>query len=218
MPRAKKPMVLMGLIKERAAKDFLADLANYKPFPLFEGRTEEAFLHRWAWMFPEFDVQKDDDRQELATFVLLQLNSFLQEAWKAASLREREWLVHRIRWYYNVRRVERSAEGQKLLQQNSQEARAELARLQDGLPPISPVDVSLQFFQQILNQAALCQNPLCAHPYFLVKKFGQKYCSPACATPSLRKAKQQWWTAQGKEWRQQQQKKKRKSKTKEHAG
>src|SRR5690348_12290987 len=126
MPRAKKPMVLMGLIKEKAAQQFLVDLANLRPLdPLGEGwKLEKEFLRRWGWMFPEFDLSKDEDRHALSSFVLLHLNVRLQEMWKGGRLREREWLLHDIRQYYNGRRVERTAEFQHL-QQRRDEARAQ---------------------------------------------------------------------------------------------
>jgi hypothetical protein len=229
MPRAKKPMVLMGILSEREARAFLVDLANLQPFNPFEWSREQSrekqFLTRWGKLFPEYDLTQDEERLQLSSFVLMQLNGKLREVWTAATLREREWLLHDARWYYNQRRVDRSEEGIRLERLRSEctekndlsgsgEADRQLSQLRNGLPPVTPVDVALQYFGQILNRATTCQNPLCPHPYFFTRKYGQRFCSAACAEPAQREAKLRWWDKRGAEWRKQQ-KKKRKSKTKE---
>jgi hypothetical protein len=38
-----------------------------------------------------------------------------------------------------------------------------------------------------------CFNPGCPHPYFIVSRKDQRYCSPDCARPAKKAAKLKWW-------------------------
>lgn len=66
--------------------------------------------------------------------------------------------------------------------------------------------VSLDNFFRVLVQALdsrhamrLCANPECPHPFYLRSEGGKRFCSKACAGPSTRNRKLEWWNAHKKE-------------------
>jgi hypothetical protein len=217
MPRAGKTKDLLGVISRKDAESFLLDLANYPQVGDYTHPAFHRFVFRWGKFFSAYDVEDDTDELDLFEFLVFWLCPYMRMAWSGSSPREREWYVHKVRQIYNEDRVLRSEEGRRLnslKEQQGLKVREDFEKLVLGLPPPNPIDAALQYFQQVVGQASVCQNPLCQHPHFLAAKFAQKYCSDLCARPAQKEAKQKWWRKRGAEWREQQ-KKKRKSKKKE---
>jgi len=72
-----------------------------------------------------------------------------------------------------------------------------------------------QAILQLLNsadRALVCRNPDCPAPLFFRSrtKRRQKYCSPECSGVGQKVAKQKWWAAHGKQWRENQPQEKQK--------
>jgi hypothetical protein len=60
-----------------------------------------------------------------------------------------------------------------------------------------PFEQVLVHFLKAADRARHCNNPDCVAPYFFAKRRSQKYCSDACALPSQREFKRQWWAEHG---------------------
>jgi hypothetical protein len=90
----------------------------------------------------------------------------------------------------------------------------EQLRQHEYVPPATVLDVSVRYFQKILDRAQVCANPQCAvTPYFLATKSGQKFCSKPGSWLAKQEAKRKWWRENGNEWRRQKTKKARSRQT-----
>jgi hypothetical protein len=70
-----------------------------------------------------------------------------------------------------------------------------------SLPPLSPLEIALDYLLTNSDRARFCLNPECVVPYFFAKRRSQKYCSDECAKPAKREAKLRWWNKEGKKLR-----------------
>jgi hypothetical protein len=70
------------------------------------------------------------------------------------------------------------------------------------------------------DRLAVCANREneCPTPYFIKKKPNQKFCSDACAAPSQRKFKRQWFREHGEQWRKKWHRKRSKAAKKSQGG
>jgi hypothetical protein len=67
------------------------------------------------------------------------------------------------------------------------------------LPPVTPLDSTLKYFQKNMHRALRCADPTCRRYFF--KDEGnrtQKYCSKKCRDAAVLESKTQWWNEKGK--------------------
>jgi hypothetical protein len=70
----------------------------------------------------------------------------------------------------------------------------------DPFPAPEPFETALWHLVESGDRTHLCANQACKHPFFFAGHGAQKFCSPECAEPSMRRAKLKWWREHGKAW------------------
>jgi hypothetical protein len=197
--KGKRSLTLALRFNEKAA-ELLTDFANMRPdaFKRFEDEWSEKLGRPW-YMGTGREAGAMTDPGEV--------QSLVREIWEGEKQGYEGAIVER---------------GLSLLVPRQEEGWfdtiQQLFRVQwdEGVVWASPRDLGDYVWFSLLKysqQLGICANKdnECPTPYFIRKKPNQKFCSEACALPSQREFKKQWFREHGDEWRKKWLKKKKRS-------
>jgi hypothetical protein len=183
-----------GIVSKEEAERLLLDWAN-----LSDQRMDESA----AWLFRRHQRAlkalewKGDPEQPLNPYEIYTLRLHLRKAWNEPDPRTREWHIFQLRRKFSEWSLSLSASSESDL----------ISKPMiwfEQVPPLTPLEATMCYFQEIGNLAKYCGNPDCPAPYFIAVKRWGKYCSEKCSGPGERESKRNWWRKnRGKEGSQQ---------------
>ena len=179
IPSAKSvPGLLASKLDARRAVQFLEELLNCD---FQSAKARERFTRRFGDLCPP----------SWSPMTVMQLKT----AWKEPVVQDREmWLLNAIAGALFESRIYREdAEGF--------EGAEAVIRQYDNLV------AAIWQAAKLSDRLRVCANGTCPAPYFVARNRNQKFCSAACAGPSIRASKREWWAAERARKRKQGEKK-----------
>jgi hypothetical protein len=119
------------------------------------------------------------------------IHSFLRAAWDAKTLREKEWLLYRLRDVHA--KMERRRATPELAHIDLFAAEMNAAYLANAVPPQTPVEDMAYYLLRNARRARKCVSPECPAPYFFSTKRRQQYCGDDCTRVAKLRVKRESW-------------------------
>lgn len=169
----------------------------------------ERLLTDWVNMkIPDVKSSEQEKREFRAAYARLRLrygsladpvsatilHSFLRAAWDAETLREKEWLLYRLRDVYAKmeRRRTLPPELQRAVYYNSAAEMGATSPV-NAVPPVTPVEDIAYYLLRNARRARKCVSPECPAPYFFSTKRRQQYCGIKCSRVAKLRVKRESW-------------------------